>query len=55
LKKKHFLNLQLWQSKRSYCGDVEKCKGCSVCVPACPKEVIELAKEVNAKAITMPI
>lgn len=29
--------------------DVEKCKGCSVCVPACPQTVIQLAKEVNGK------
>ncbi|MCX7862973.1 MAG: ferredoxin family protein [Bacteroidales bacterium] len=29
--------------------DVEKCKGCGVCVPACPQDVIQLAKEVNGK------
>jgi len=29
--------------------DVEKCKGCSICVVACPFNVIELAKEVNGK------
>ncbi len=29
--------------------DKEKCKGCEVCVPACPTQVIELAKEVNGK------
>jgi len=29
--------------------DVEVCKGCGVCVPACPTDVIELAKEVNGK------
>ena len=29
--------------------DEEKCKGCGVCVPACPTDVIELAKEVNGK------
>lgn len=29
--------------------DVEGCKGCSVCVPACPTDVIAMAKEVNGK------
>ena len=29
--------------------DVEKCKGCSLCVVACPSKVIALAKEVNGK------
>ena len=29
--------------------DIEKCKGCEVCVPACPTNVIQLAEEVNGK------
>ena len=29
--------------------DVEKCKGCELCVVACPTNVISLAKDVNAK------
>lgn len=29
--------------------NIEKCKGCSVCIPACPQDVIKLAKEVNGK------
>jgi 2-oxoglutarate ferredoxin oxidoreductase subunit delta len=29
--------------------DTERCKGCEVCVPACPTNVIQLAKEVNGK------
>jgi 2-oxoglutarate ferredoxin oxidoreductase subunit delta len=29
--------------------DVEKCKGCNLCVVACPSNVIELAREVNGK------
>lgn len=29
--------------------DEAKCKGCGVCLPACPTSVIALAKEVNGK------
>ncbi len=29
--------------------DTEKCKGCEVCVGACPTEVIGMSKEVNGK------
>ncbi len=29
--------------------DREKCKGCELCVVACPTHVIELTKEVNGK------
>jgi len=29
--------------------DVEKCKGCELCVVACPTNVIQLANEVNGK------
>ncbi|MGD9994393.1 MAG: ferredoxin family protein [Salinivirgaceae bacterium] len=29
--------------------DIEKCKGCGVCVTACPTDVIQLAKQVNGK------
>lgn len=29
--------------------DIETCKGCSLCVEACPTNVIALADEVNGK------
>ena len=29
--------------------DIEKCKGCEVCISACPTEVIALHKDVNGK------
>ncbi len=32
--------------------DKERCKGCGVCVSACPCDVLSLAAEVNAKGYT---
>ncbi len=29
--------------------DKERCKGCSLCVNVCPKNVLEISVEVNAK------
>ncbi len=29
--------------------DIERCKGCNLCVVACPLQVIALRKEVNVK------
>ena len=29
--------------------DGERCKGCGVCVPACPNSVIRLGEKVNLK------
>ncbi|MFO7923906.1 MAG: 4Fe-4S binding protein [Bacteroidales bacterium] len=35
--------------KGSIVVDEEKCKGCEICVVACPTNVISLAREVNGK------
>lgn len=29
--------------------NIERCKGCEVCLTACPNEVLALSSEVNAK------
>jgi 2-oxoglutarate ferredoxin oxidoreductase subunit delta len=29
--------------------DIERCKGCEVCIEACPTDVIALADQVNSK------
>jgi len=29
--------------------DADRCKGCGLCVDVCPKNVLELSNEVNAK------
>ena len=29
--------------------DKERCKGCGLCATVCPKNVLEIAKEVNTK------
>lgn len=29
--------------------DIEKCKGCELCIPTCPEETLALSKNVNGK------
>ena len=29
--------------------DIEKCKGCELCVDACPQESLEHSREINSK------
>jgi 2-oxoglutarate ferredoxin oxidoreductase subunit delta len=37
------------KSKGAIVVDVEKCKGCELCVVNCPTNVIQLARQVNSK------
>lgn len=37
------------KAKGAIVVDIEKCKGCEVCVVNCPTNVIQLSREVNGK------
>ena len=35
--------------------DVEACKGCELCIAACPPAVLEMGNEVNARGYRFPL
>jgi 2-oxoglutarate ferredoxin oxidoreductase subunit delta len=35
--------------------DVERCKGCDLCVQACPPKVLEMSTEVNDMGYRFPV
>ena len=35
--------------------DTATCKGCELCIPACPPQVLEMSREVNAIGFRYPI
>ncbi len=35
--------------KGSIVVDIERCKGCELCPPVCPTNVLSMSKELNAK------
>ena len=35
--------------------DVEACKGCELCIEACPPAVLEMGTEVNARGYRFPL
>ena len=34
--------------------DRERCKGCELCIPACPPEVLGMSTDVNAMGFRVP-
>ena len=52
-----FINLKIFttkpikmaKAKGAIVVDIEKCKGCELCVVNCPTDVIRLTREVNGK------
>ena len=35
--------------------DVERCKGCELCVPACPPHVLTMSDALNARGFAYPV
>jgi 2-oxoglutarate ferredoxin oxidoreductase subunit delta len=42
-------------SKGTLVIDVELCKGCELCIAACPPTVLEMSREVNAMGYRYPV
>ncbi len=34
---------------------VQKCKGCGLCVTACPKECLEMSTKLNERGVNYPV
>jgi 2-oxoglutarate ferredoxin oxidoreductase subunit delta len=34
--------------------DIEACKGCELCIPVCPPDVLFMSKDVNAQGYRYP-
>ena len=41
--------------KGSVIVNTERCKGCDLCVVACPSDVLEMAKDVNSKGYNFAV
>ena len=35
--------------------DTERCKGCELCIPACPPRVLEMSQERNMRGVPYPL
>jgi 2-oxoglutarate ferredoxin oxidoreductase subunit delta len=35
--------------------DVDRCKGCELCIPACRPGVLEMSEEINAQGVHFPV
>lgn len=43
------------QSRGTVVIDVERCKGCELCIPACPVDVLTMSAERNADGFRYPL
>lgn len=34
--------------------DVERCKGCELCIPACPPGVLRMSTDLNGRGVAYP-
>ncbi len=42
------------ESRGTITIDVERCKGCELCIPACPPDVLSMSTELNEKGYAYP-
>jgi 2-oxoglutarate ferredoxin oxidoreductase subunit delta len=45
---------QLVKTRGTVTIDVETCKGCELCIPACPPKVLKMSTAVNRKGYRYP-
>lgn len=43
------------QSRGTVVIDVERCKGCELCIPVCPVDVLTMSTERNADGFRYPL
>ena len=34
---------------------IQKCKGCGLCITACPKDCLEMSTELNERGVNYPV
>ena len=42
-------NEDIYSMAYKYAIDIDRCKGCGLCVAVCPKKVLDISQEVNLK------
>ena len=35
--------------------NVERCKGCGLCIRVCPKKILEMSTEANGQGVSYPV